>query len=210
MLFNLYIMKEKTRKIVILLFIMAGIALFKFTYSRSGFVCLMVEVLLLFLYKIRLIHNSKVIRRVVCFSPFIIFIGVVLINYLYSSIPFLQQVDLLLQHRLYLGNKILSMYPLTFFGQNVIISTAADNYIAMDNTYLNLFINYGILITLCWLVLNVFTFKYLYKTKNYTGIVVLLGYTVYGLTESFVLVSFLNPAFFYYGRYLTEQFSNKK
>lgn len=210
MLFNLYIMQRKPKKLTMILFVVAGFLLFKFTYSRSGFVCILLECLLLFAYSFKPFQKSRTIKAIVILSPILIYAICFLANYLLGTVPILDKINMLLQNRLTHGKRFLSLYPLTLFGQHVVTSSTADSYMILDNTYLNLYTNYGLVLSILWVALNIGTLSYLYKKENYIGIIVVVSYLFYGITESFVLVSFINAGFFYFGEYLASKIARKE
>ena len=155
LIFNLYIIKKNKNRLIICLLILFGMILYKYTYSRSGIVCLILECFLLMVYRIRFIQKSKIIRRIVCGIPLILFTTEIVLVKLYGKYASIEYINLMLQHRIALGNKIINMYPLSLLGQKVNINTNIENYVVMDNTYLNLLINYGIVISLLWVILNI-------------------------------------------------------
>ena len=211
MLFNLFLLNNKKKHVFeYVIYAIVGVATYMYTTSRTGIVCFLFEFFLLFLFSRKGFQKSKIVKFFVCYSPIIIFAVIVGVTVFYSYIPGIDYVNLLLQHRLVQCSKIVSLYPITLLGQHVTISTVIETYLVMDNTYINLLVNYGLILSLLWILINIKTLKYLYKTSNYYGLVVVMAYSLYGITESFVIVSFLNASFLLYSEYLTNKFQDRK
>jgi len=209
--FNYYLLwqGDKFKNKELIPFGIIGVALFLFSFSRSGAICFFVEVILIIVFKFRFL-KKKIVKNIIILLPLIVFSATYIANYFYGKIPILAYLNSLLQNRLRHGKFFLDTYPLTLFGQKIITSSDVANYQILDNTCLNLVTNYGLIITILWLYINIFSLSYLYKKQRYNEIAMLIAYLLYSVTESFVIISFINPSFFIYTEYIREKTKSKK
>lgn len=206
-LVNLFMLKNKSLKFrEIIIIEILGFFLYLYTGTRTGFYCLIAEGAALMALKYKAVQDSKVIKCLTILSPIIFTIINYWINYMYGSIPIFNIINSMLQNRLHYGKFFLDMYGLSIWGQRVETSFVEETYQVLDNAYLNLMIEYGLVILALWIWLNMCTFRYLFKQKRYTEIVVILGYLLYGFTESFIVVCFLNMSFFVYSDFLNRHY----
>lgn len=203
---NLLILKKKEcfKLFAIILMEVAGFLLFLYTGTRTGFYCLLLEGIILVFFKCRIIQRSKTIIHITTITPIVFTLISYWMNCMYGSIPVLYSVNSMLQNRLYYGKQYLDMYGISLWGQRIAVSYVEETYQVLDNTYLSLMINYGIILLLLWLWLNVMTLKYLLQEKRYAEVAIIIGYFFYGFTESFVIVCFLNMSFFIYNDFLSQ------
>lgn len=205
-LINLLILKKREciKLITIILIEAIGYLLFLYTGTRTGFYCLVLESIVLFFLRHKIIQRSKIVKCIIMITPILFTLVSYWMNYLYGTIPVLDTVNSMLQNRLYYGKQHLDLYGISVWGQRITVSYVEETYQVLDNTYLSLMINYGIIFLLFWLWLNIMTLRYLIQEKRYAEISVIIGYSFYGFTESFVIVCFLNMSFFIYSDFISQ------
>lgn len=210
---NIYLLMKKKAKIIpfCIIFIILGYFLYLYTGSRTGFVCVIAVCLFLIVFDKTSILQKKLIKKIIPFFPIFLFLINLLINWGYGRIPIINQLNLMLQNRLRYGFLYLNTYRPKFLGQRIAESYAVESYQILDNTYLSLWLIYGLIVTVAWLVLNSYSVKNLNDRMKTKELAILFGYLLYGFTESFVIVAFISMVFFVYSECLHNyQFSHKR
>lgn len=163
------------------------------TNSRTSSICLV----LLMLY---LIMRKHLKLKKLYLVPYIFTAISFLCIYLYSlKIPFLIQLNEILSNRLLCGMKFFEEYGITFLGNQF---RTIDHWIGyvyvIDNTYLNIFINHGLLLTI-----SAYIFIHLFNKKivnsNVCLKIIVLIYFISGLLETNLFNVIYNPFLIYMG-----------
>lgn len=197
--FSLYFYSDKTRyqSLVKFLFLVIGCCLFLATKSRTGFM-----VLLMFYFfnlgvirkRISRLLSYRVFCGVLKYSFFILlftsivfaFIGTdpnSIINKLFSGRPYL--------FHLYLSNG-LKLFRIQGYS-NIDSRLVPSQFDAtLDNVYIFLLTQYGIIPTLIIGLLFVKLFKQLFNNKSFTLIITIFTFLLYGLMETNTIVPSLN------------------
>lgn len=165
------------------------------TLSRTGFFCSMFLVMLMFLLKFKLIERIKWMLQ---FTPIICFVFSFITGYFFNSHnSILVKLDQLLSGRLSLEKFFLNNYNINLFGQKIVYQTG-QSYLVLDNFYLNMLLSYGAIITMIYLISNWLLLRKLLKNKNNEVMcLILVCYSIYGLTETFLTNVFLNTSFLF-------------
>lgn len=142
--------------------------------------------------------DNKGIKTVILWLPVILSVLAVITAILYTeSNPFLSKLNAFLSGRLANGNEAWETYGLSLFGQQItwtgqgITYKPSQHYLYVDCSYLNILLNYGILILVavwiwCRSVLN-----HLYRKQN----LLLLLFFIVILCFSFLEVRLINPLY---------------
>jgi hypothetical protein len=142
-------------------------------------------------------HFSK-IRDLVCIGiiPFCFLIRI-LPAVLYDKIPNLRAVDELLQWRITFSRHYLMTYPVNLFGNNL-----NSDVIVLDNGYVELLINYGLIFTILYAAAYIIiSYRYL-KKKMYRELLLIVCFSIYGITEAFIPNLFVNISLIFLGELL--------
>lgn len=170
----------------LLLVIFAITFIFFFVGSRTNIIILML-IYIVFLLKNKIRFGEK---NIIIYSFGICMLVSILCAYLYdSNNNFFVSFDNILSRRLYLSNYFVNKYPLTLFGNKVI----TGEFYALDNAYVNLFVRYGIVLSIYFIVMFKNTFKNLIKNKQYTLVLVLTIFSIYGISETPMYIPAKNP-----------------
>ncbi len=201
---NIYLLSKKKVKTLrfCILYLFIGNALYIYTGSRSGFLCVVIEIMLLILFEKTKILQKNFVRTIIPHVTIILFIVNFLFNWGYGKISFLTQLNLMLQNRLRYGKLFLTLYRPKLFGQRIAESYAVENYQVLDNTYLSMLLIYGLVISVVWIGLNYYCASSLTNRLKSKELAILFSYLLYGFTESFVVVSFISMIFFVYSECL--------
>ncbi len=180
------IKKENSIIKPLLLVIIAIAFIFFFVGSRTNIIILIL-IYIVFLLKNKIKFGEK---NIIIYSFGICMLGSILCAYLYDpNNSFFVSLDNILSRRLYLANYFVNKYPLTLFGNKVV----TGGFYALDNAYVNLFVRYGIVLSVYFIVMFRNTFKTLIKNKQYTLVLVLTIFSIYGISETPMYIPAKNP-----------------
>lgn len=190
----------RIRQIVILGII--GFAMFKYSGSRTGAVIMTLLLFLLFSFRFRLVQNNKIVKHLCILSPLLMLIVSCILVVGYGKHPIFTIVDNLIQGRLRLGCIYFDRYDISILGQHLYQSSSTTDFLNLDCAYYYMLLGYGLIYTILWIVSSCKLIKYLYMQKRYTEVSIMVMYSVYGLSETFLPNGFLNMSIFLYAEYL--------
>jgi hypothetical protein len=184
----LYCSLSKYRKLLWLLcgiVFIAALYLYSETNSRSFMVSLLAMFLVLGYYSVRSRFREN---YVIGYSRYVLYALPVLFTALtvYFAIHAKEHslLDLLLSMRLTLYKEFIdSLLPVHY-----LFGSPAFDYITVDNAYLHLLFEAGILLYALFIWLYYFAIKNIVKQQNYVIIAILAGFLVYGLMETLLLL----------------------
>ena len=188
---------------VVKIFSTVGIAFIyqQVTDSRSGFVCLIIFMLLIVCEKKFHFTRLKIVRAVLMCLPVVLLLLSVLLVQMYSAgISFVYQIDQLLTGRIRSAYYFLNTYGVHLFGINTERLSTIDAIISgnrayvLDNLYFNLIISYGAIFTIVFLLIYFKAIKALLKDSGEIYALVLSVFAILGLVEG----AFLNIDFNFY------------
>lgn len=201
--FYLYMKKVQKVKISELIIIYAfSYGMYKYSGSRTGFLSIIILLILLFLFRYEFICKNVFIKLCCILSPLIGMIISLVTAYSYGQIPVMFVLDNMMQGRLAQGNAYLKKYSFKFFGQKIFESMDSNNFCNLDCAYLDMLICYGIIFGALWIWLSCKVIKYLYERKRYIEVATIVMYSVYGISETFLSNGFLNVSIFLYAEYV--------
>lgn len=202
--------KNKFKFIHGILILIISVGMYKYSGSRTGIIVTLLLLIFILALSSKPIRKSKIVKWVCSIFP-IICCG---INYFicceYRKFDFLYILDRLMQGRLDMGKHFLDIYNVKLFGQKIFESTNANNYMVLDAAYLDMLLCYGLLFLILWLITTCIVIQYLYKQDRYVEIAVIMMYSVYGISETFLPNCFLNVSIFLYGEFAYSVFRKEK
>ena len=116
--------------------------------------------------------------------------------YIYE-VPLSNEINELLSNRVYLQSVFYNEYGITLFGNNI------DYERTLDNGFLKVLLNFGIITSLFFIVIYWLTFKKCYKEKNYVLIYIFMILLFFSFSESSMFYIYNNIFMIYL-------FTNKK
>lgn len=208
---------HKTEKVrIIEIFVMAalGYGMYKYTGSRTGFLAMLVLMILLYLFRFNIVQQNKLFKYACIGSPFIGLFFSYITAWLYGREDIIYVIDNMMQGRLRQGKLFLNKYNLKLFGQKIYESSDAANFWNLDCAYLDMLICYGIIFTVIWIVFSSIVIKYLYDRGRYIEVSIVVMYAIYGISETFLPNCFLNVSIFLYAEclyyFLDKRFKRKE
>lgn len=204
---NLYLMayKKYSFKVIGVICLLSYCA-YKYTGCRTGMICSAVLLLLLFLYRYKWFQKSKVVKFFACATPIVCYMGSVIMVLLYNSgntVAIL--ANYMLQGRLKWGSAFMSTYTPKLLGQKLAEDFSLSNFMVLDCAYLDMYLCYGILFSILWIVSTTYVIRWLYRKNDFVGVSIIIAYSVFGMAETFLPNCFLNPSLLLYGECLLEK-----
>ena len=177
------------------------------TDSRATIACLIFIVIYLLFKKIwKNIYNNSIIKKFIPYS-FLIMVLIslfIVIKYNSYSNNLINKLDELLSSRLHIANFYYRNYSITLFGNNLIRTKMYIdgirniNFLPLDNAYIHLLLESGIIIATFFAYCYYIAIKKAYESKNYTLITILLMWILYSLMENNGLIIPYNPFLLYF------------
>lgn len=208
----LYLKYENlTIKNYIFIFISA-VALFKITDSRTGFITVILSIFISILFKNKNIFKNRLFRKVIMNVPLICGIISVMISFNYTkNNKLFYIINKILTGRLELGKRFFDIYGINLFGQNVVEgSNLNGSYLRIDSGYISLIVVYGLVIFLIYLILQTKLLKMYVKNDRVKEIMLIIVFSVYGLTEVYVYNVFINISLLFLSDLLYKNSINNK
>jgi hypothetical protein len=128
---------------------------------------------------------------------------------MFPNKDYIQVLDLMLQGRISQQYAYWNRYDITFWGQHIYEGTGTGEFWNLDNAYMDMIIQEGILFTFLWTISTMIVISYFYKRHRITEVAILVMYVVYGISETFLPNCFLNISLFLYGEVLYDKLDDK-
>lgn len=181
-----------------LLLIIIDYALYRFTFSRTGF---MIGVICIFLDFI--IKNSKcrnIIMKALRYSYWIFLIMTFVVGILYTKVPALSRLDVIFSGRIqYISVLLKSGFP------QLIGSSKYNSLVNFDNGYISLLYQGGILAFL-WITYYITkAYKKAYNEEKYKQYFLIFDFFLYAMTESFFMSIAVNISLLFIGNVLFKE-----
>lgn len=195
-----------TNKHIILLFVV-NYLMFIYVGSRTGFLSVLVLLLLLLVF-----HNTKCQRNRIVYwgcllSPFISFVFSIVTGILYGKSPIIDYLDMSFQGRIYQEFMYYNRYPITLLGQHLYEGSKVDFW-NLDCAYWDILLNLGLIYTCLWLYISTKVIKFFYNKGKMIEVSILVMYSIYGISETFLPNCFLNMSFFLYAEWLYSKYGS--
>lgn len=182
-----FLLYSKSKILRLVLFI-GALILFKYTYSRTGFLC----VAIVFALEIVKVLKCKTIFMKYCFilTP-LIFLGVSYIIALKLNTVFFNK---LLSTRPMLFNLCINSFHITLFGNdfNSVRSLNDTSPIIVDNFFLNFLYGGGVIVFVAYICLYLIVFYFAYKVNNIYLKNILFAFMIYGIFEANITSFIMN------------------
>lgn len=198
-LFTFYYINDTTKFVlklkVIGIIFAANYIIFRLTYSRTGFILILLFLLLIllkdrYIKKLKFLIQSEII--------FLLLLTLFFSKKLKNSI-----FDEILSGRPFLYDYYLKNIPIKFLswqGEEILISG-----LPLDNTYLRILFGYGYFGLILVIIIIFYIFRILFKNNDYKAIRILSIILIYGYMEGNVLGIVVNILYFIIFEYLIYQ-----
>ncbi|MCM1157444.1 MAG: hypothetical protein NC300_04035 [Bacteroidales bacterium] len=173
------------------------------TECRTGFFCTVIFVVLVVLFKYLKLHTNKVICEVVPFVPIAVFAFSFVSASRYTGSSLLwRAINELLSNRLHMANVYLKMYRPKMFGQYLLSTADIQEYLVLDNGYLQMLLGYGVIVTILFLVSTFLVLKKMIRNGYIIEMILILIFCLYGFSEALLLDSAMNFSLMFYSSLL--------
>lgn len=176
--------------------IIIGVILFYFTFSRTGFIILLLS--FFFLNIIKRVTYYKFLNWIPSFIIILSFTIPYLFNYYSNS--FFRTINLMLSDRIRLSFEFIQFFVPKLFGQNVDdITGYSEWYLKCDNSFVLTLYAYGILLFIILIIFTLFISK---LNLNRIEIFLICIFYLYGFTESFFLTVTFNFSLLFFCKFI--------
>lgn len=176
----------------ILLSIAVCILIFLFMGSRTNILLIsMLSIIFLLRNKIKIWLNNKIFINIISNLFLICLIVTLLLTYFYKSDnSIMSSLNKILSNRIFISNLYIDAYTgITLFGRNL-----NNTQLPLDNAYINLYLRYGIMLTIYISIIYYKSFKNMIaKKQNYILIFIMALFLIYGLSETPMYIPAKNP-----------------
>lgn len=170
-----------------------NIIVYKYSVSRTGMIAIFSAIIITLILKLFEKKEINIPSIVALLVPLCSIFSVVS-TILYTDSGILNVLNRLLQGRISNSQYFWKLSGATFFGQELNYTTSD---LILDNSYVILWLNCGILVFILFNVAYYLTLLQLIKNKDYSGILIIILFAIYGITEGFLSNIFLNPSLVY-------------
>ena len=179
---------DKLKNIEYIVLIALNFFIYHFSVSRTGMIITLLLIVLTIVSKIKF----KTIQNIIIKIPVIIFITLLLISFitglLYEKVDIMDKVNKLFNGRVEYSNYYLETYGFSLFGNNI----QNDRNAIIDNGYLYMYIQFGIVGFLYLSMLYFKIFKKIKKDKDLRKAILTICFLIYIFIESFSPNIFMN------------------
>lgn len=184
------------RKIKYLLFEIGNIILFLFSDSRTGFIVLTVVLLFSFCSDFFI---QKFNRQAFLYGVSAINFGAVLFtifaSVFYKKFEILDQISRLVTGRFDFANRFLSRFPISLFGCEINFVDQWGKILVLDCGIIHTLLHYGLIIFVVTFIIYRQGIRRIWEHHNYTGMIVVMGFTIYSVLENIYFNIFVNLGF---------------
>ncbi len=169
--------------------------IYSFLNCRTVSILIMLLLILVNLCKYKLKDKSIIFLKYfslfsLIFCPFFSFLTVILYGKANSSAALISD---LLSHRIRNLFFSLNYYDISIFGN---IYHRHKDFLIVDNPYGNIFIHFGVLVFILYMVLYLIAINYTIKFKNVPFLILLTVYLYYGIMEGYIINPYSNFTIF--------------
>ncbi|MCI9435362.1 MAG: hypothetical protein HFI86_08885 [Bacilli bacterium] len=191
----IYVIYDKFNLFHTICIIGANYILYQYSVSRTGFLSVILSLILVFIFK-KMKKNKKSILKIFSWIVPILTLFSLSTSMLFNyNSQILILLNKLLQGRISNSNYYWKLNGVSFLGKKL-ISNSSD--LILDNSYVILWLNFGILILIIFNLLYVVTSYKLIKNNRYADILIIFSFALYGITEGFLSNVFLNLSLLYF------------
>lgn len=190
----IYINYEKLRGRQYIFILILSWILYAVTDSRTGFLVLLITILINILSKKKKLINNFFVRKGIILMPIICSFFILSTSIFYStSNKLLYELNSVLTGRLELSSRFLKMYNIKLFGQTIIEgSNVNGSYLRIDSGYISLLLGYGFIIFIIFIIAQISILKRYINSGNNREIALIISFLIYGITEVYIYNIFIN------------------
>ncbi len=196
----LYIYYEKVTIRTIVIMQVINIALYKFSVSRTGALSVIGVSVVYLIFRQRDFLNKKISQLMAFVFPLCTLASVVLAK-IYTGNTIELIINKLLQGRVSNSHYFMNKYGNHLFGKNF---TSGSKSMILDNSYVILWLKFGILFTVVLCILYYVAVKKMIKQSNRAAILCVTMFAFYGITEGFLSNIFMNFSLLFLGNIICE------
>ena len=148
--------------------------------SRTAEICIMLLAILLVIFR-----KKIYLKKIIPYIPIILTAFSLILVYLYGKgCSFALWMDNILSTRLQCAYNFFDTYQVGLFGKEFLKTDVWLGYMnTLDNAYLYLILNHGILIYLVTIIMNIKLLDIAIKNNNRVLVAILIVFSIYGLME---------------------------
>lgn len=175
-----YLKRKNINGLTIGILILTAIGLEFLCNSRTSEICIILLVAMLFIYR-----KKIYLKKVIPYIPIILTIVSLFLVYLYGKQnPMALKLDDLLTTRLMCAYNFFQRYSVNLFGNMFTSTEVWLGYVnTLDNAYLYLILNQGIILYIFVIIVNIALFKYAIKKDDKFLIAILVVFSLYAFME---------------------------
>lgn len=180
--------KKKDFVLITVIFVIG----YYFTKTRTLVLCFLVIALFLVAYNV--VFFKKITSKIVgvlgiVVIPMCTFISLVVPKLLGKSGnigTYMTALDKIANFRFANIRNLFETYPITLFGgvNEFVLLQSRYNYSTIDNGYIRLLFNFGIIGFMCFLILSILTIVFLVKKEQYNYVAVCIVIAIWGVSEN--------------------------
>jgi len=192
----LYCYQEKMNLLKLIIMGFLNYSLYQFTYSRTGFLIISISLFLFIILK-KMDIFKKNIFKISKYSYIILLIFTIITSNLYGKYEFMNKLNELFTGRIYYNHYLFEKFNIPLIGSSKYLS-----YVTIDNGFVSMLFEGGIII---FIVISYFLFKTISKLsmKNkYYEVFLILMFIIYSLTESNFLSASVNISLLLISEYI--------
>ena len=193
---GLYLFYNKINIFNALIIITANYVLYKYTYSRTGFILCIFIIFFTLIYK-KSNFLKKSLFKILPYSLFIFTLISIIIGLLYDKIGFVKILDSLLTGRISYINILLRNYNVPIIGSSIY-----NNYVNFDNGYITLLYEGGLLAFLWFNYVSFETNKIIVQKNMYREGLLIFAFLLYSFTESYYSNILMNASLIFFSIYM--------
>lgn len=200
---GIYIFYNKLNIINVSVIEVINYIMYRFTYSRTGFLICSIFVIFALIYK-----KNKTLKKycykIIKYFLIIMILITIICGILYPKIDALKKLDIILTGRIGYISLLIKNYTIPIIGSDKYNSVAM-----FDNGYMSLLYEGGLLAT-CWYIYYYLkTVKVLIKNNMEREILLTMIFMTYSLTESYYVNVIMNPSLLFFSYYMFQEFKEK-
>lgn len=187
-LMGIYVYYEKLTWRSLLVVQIINFILYKFSVSRTGMLSVVGLSIVYLIFRQRDYLNKKISRLAAWVFPLCAFVCIFL-SKIYTGNVIEVIINKLLQGRVSNSNYFMGKYGDSLFGRNF---TSSNKSLILDNSYVILWLKFGILFTVILCILYYIAVKKMIKQGDRADLLCVLMFACYGITEGFLSNIFRN------------------
>lgn len=191
-----FILIKQVRIIYFILAFLLNQFMYTTIYSLTSYLIVNLFLFMTFCVKYMHVYKYLIFKILTCSVACFCFIISYIISYFYSyHYEVLEKLNLILSGRIELSNLFLDKYKVNLFGQRLLYNsdeTDFINYAVLDNSYIKILLQFGLIPTILFLLCNFFLIKLMLQKKLYIESISICCMSIYCMSESFIFNFHIN------------------